>query len=96
MTPPPPEPIRPVGGVTDGGFFVDRAAAAQRLQQRRRRRPRGEQDEPQQHGGRDPDQDPTPQPRAFGLSDPGAYDDHGRRMADEAPNDLGPHVDATA
>ena len=96
MTPPPADPIRPVGPLT-GGSYVARTARAEQVARRRRREQRD--DEPGAHGQHDAshgDDDEATERPPTPLRDPRAYDDHGRRPddGDDRPGLL--HVDAKA
>lgn len=80
MTPPPSDPIRPIGPL-DGGTYVNRI---ERTTGRRRR-----SDDPAQHERHEPHEDEPERVR-----DPRAYDDHGRAPGDDDEPEH-PHVDTT-
>jgi hypothetical protein len=92
VTPPPSEPIRPVGPL-DGGTYVDRLGRSSRVA---RRGPRDQDDDAEHDGHHDPRHPAHEQQRpATPIRDPRAYDDHGRAPDDDDEPDH-PHVDATA
>lgn len=94
MTPPPLDPIRPVGGVLDGDIFVARSEHVAAV----RRRERHEDDESDEHPPRDrhPREQPFTAARPQELAaEAGAYDDHGRLAGDNEPDHTA-HVDTTA
>jgi hypothetical protein len=92
VTPPPSEPIRPIGPL-DGGTYVDRLGSTSHVS-RRRRRDQDDEDRDERQGSDEHQPGAHWQRPATPMRDPRAYDDHGRAADDDEPGH--PHVDATA
>ena len=92
MTPPPADPIRPLGPVS-GDMYVGPAEYLDRVQRRHR------DETPEEQRRRRRQQHPPKPGQAWidpGELDAGTYDDHGRAHHRDEDPPAHPHVDATA
>lgn len=99
MTPPPTDPIRPLGPVADG-IFVGRAEHPWRVRRRTRHEEEARERGDRRGDGTGEDR-PALGPAVSSLQDPaaeaGVYDDHGRsHHREDYEGQDRPHVDATA
>lgn len=102
MTPPPTDPIRPIGPVT-GGIYVGRTEQPWHVAPRPRPRDDGDESGGRgRHGQHDEPDGDAPSWGTRAEEDPaaeaGTYDDHGRSRHHRDEDDEPPHrhVDATA